>query len=505
MLTVMPGLIFVLTVSAGVHLSRYYKNASRDPTAERSAVTRLAIQYGKTPCVLAAVTTVIGLLSLSVSQMIPIRNFSLLTSLVVSVTTVLLFAMLPFGMDLKTRRQGNTRVDLQKPAPERLPRWLSAGLGRYSGLIVAAFVGMLVWLAFGAVSLQSSVDVRALFREDSRILRDYRWLEKNVGGQVSVEILVAFDPSTEISLLKQLELVRDTQVLVQRMEEIGGTLSAATFFPSIPRAGSIRGTAVRRVLSRRLDESLERFSEGRLYAIENGRGIWRVSARLNALDDTDYGEFLETLRARVDPLVKDRAGAGVETIYTGSLPVAYQAQTALLNDLFRSYLTAFVLVAVVMIVVLRSVSAGLLVMLPNLFPTLLLFGTMGWLEFPVDIGSVMTASVALGIAVDDTLHFLLWYRREMRGGWTPLDAVRRSLAHCGPAMIHTSLIVGVGLLAYLQSGFAPIQRFAQMMIVLMAAALVGDLILLPALLLSRFGRSFHKHPTTTDADPAKTE
>ena len=72
-------------------------------------------------------------------------------------------------------------------------------------------------------------------------------------------------------------------------------------------------------------------------------------------------------------------------------------------------------------------------------------------------------------------------------------------------MINTSLIVGVGLLAYLQSGFAPIQRFAQMMIALMAAALAGDLILLPALLLSRMGKSLQKRGTTTGSDQAESE
>ncbi len=444
-LIVMPGLVFVLTVSAGVHLSRYYKDVAGDPASDRNTITQRAIQYGKAPCALAALTTVIGLLSLSVSQMIPIRNFSLLTSTVVSLTTVLLFVLLPFGMDLKNRQRDRIGIVAPKPSRERLPRWLSAKLAAYSGLIVAVFLVMLVWLAFGAMSLKSSVDIRALFRKDNRILRDYRWLEGNVGGLVSVEIVVAFDAADETPLLKQLELVRDVQVLVQGMDEIGGALSAATFFPGIPRPGNVRRTALRSALSRRLADSLERFSDGQLYAIDDGREIWRISARISALDDTDYGEFLELLRARVDPLVKDRAGARVQTIYTGSLPVAYQAQTALLNDLFRSYLTAFLLVALVMIVVLRSLSAGLLVMLPNLFPTLLLFGVMGWFDLPVDIGSVMTASVALGIAVDDTLHFLLWYRREVSAGWAPVDAVRRSLSHCGPAMIHTSLIVGVGL------------------------------------------------------------
>jgi predicted RND superfamily exporter protein len=493
-LIVMPGLVFVLTVSAGVHLSRYYRNVASDPEADRKTITRRAIQYGKWPCALAAITTVIGLLSLSVSQMIPIRNFSWITSTAVTITTVLLFALLPFGMDLNNRRRDRVGTELQKPPPERLPRWLSAKLAASAGLIVAGFLVMLTWLAFGAVALKSSVDLRALFRPDSRILRDYRWLEEHVGGQVSVEIVLAFDSDNETPLLKQLEWVRDTQLLVHQMEEIGGTLSAATFFPTIPRSGGVRSTALRSVYSRRLKESLARFSDGKLYTTDDGRHIWRISARVSALDDTDYGEFLDLLRGRVEPLIKKRSAGKVQTVYTGSLPVSYQAQNALLNDLFRSYLTAFVLVALVMMLVLRSLVAGVLVMLPNLFPTLLLFGLMGWFDFPVDIGSVMTASVALGIAVDDTMHFLLWYRRQTAKGQSPEDAVRHSLSHCGPAMVQTSLIVGVGLLAYVQSGFAPTQRFAQMMIVLMAAALAGDLILLPALLLSRLGKSLQQPP-----------
>lgn len=488
-LTVMPGLVFVLSISAGVHLSRYYHNASSDPDADRKSITTRAIRYGAVPCVLATFTTVIGLLSLSVSQMIPIRNFSVLSSVAVSTTTVLLFAMLPFVMDKKTQW---TRDDTpsKRHGPGRFSTWWARQLNRYSGWIVAVFFVMLATLAFGAAALTSSVDLRHLFRKDSRILQDYNWLEENLGGQVTAEVVLAFSGDQQPPPLAQLELVRDAQVQIHLMDEVGGTLSAATFFPTIPRKGGVRRTALRSVYAKRMPEALERFRNGKLYTEDGDQKIWRISARMSALHDTDYGEFLNSLRQRVDPLVNERAGESVETIYTGALPVSYQAQTALLDDLFRSYLTAFVLVAVVMVVVLRSLAAGLLVMLPNLFPTMLLFGLMGWLEFPVDIGSVMTASVALGIAVDDTLHFLLWYRREVSSGSSRLLAVRSSLSHCGPAMIHTSLIVSVGLLAYLQSGFAPTQRFAQMMMVLLAAALLGDLILLPALLLGRFGKVF---------------
>jgi hypothetical protein len=143
-----------------------------------------------------------------------------------------------------------------------------------------------------------------------------------------------------------------------------------------------------------------------------------------------------------------------------------------------------------MIIVQRSLAAGLLAMLPNMFPTFVLFGTMGWLNQPVDIGSMMTASVALGIAVDGTLHFLNWFRREIGQGRTRRDAVAQCYRHCARAIAQTAFICGLGLLVYSLSGFVPTQRFAWMMCALLTAALVGDLLLLPALLVSPLGRFF---------------
>lgn len=140
--------------------------------------------------------------------------------------------------------------------------------------------------------------------------------------------------------------------------------------------------------------------------------------------------------------------------------------------------------------VLRSVRAGLIAMIPNVFPAVILFGLMGWKGMAVDIGSVMTASVALGIAVDGTIHFLDWFRRETQRGHSPQAAVRRAYGHCGRALVQTTLICSLGLIVYTKSGFVPAQRFSWMILLLLVVALAGDLILLPSLLLGRFGRWF---------------
>ncbi|MBN2477399.1 MAG: MMPL family transporter [Pirellulales bacterium] len=243
-------------------------------------------------------------------------------------------------------------------------------------------------------------------------------------------------------------------------------------------------------------EGADRVHEAiRAWQSAHGEELWRVSARVWALGDVDYGKFVDELRAQVEPvLAAYRQGSveGISAEYTGLVPLVYQAQRELMHGLYNSLKWAFVLIALVMIIVLRSPAAGLLAMVPNLFPVVLIFGTMGWLEIPVDVGTMMTASVALGVAVDDTIHFLTWFRRGLDEGRDRRGAVMMAYERCGVAMTQTTLIGGLGLSVFAFSTFTPTQRFGVLMLTLLGAALVGDLVFLPAVLSSPIGRFFFK-------------
>ncbi len=202
--------------------------------------------------------------------------------------------------------------------------------------------------------------------------------------------------------------------------------------------------------------------------------------------------FWISLQSEVDAVlskVQSAGYTGVTASSTGVLVLVYQIQEVLLEDLFNSFVTALVLVAIVMMVALRSVIGGLLAMLPNVFPTIILFGAMGWNGRAIDIGSVMTASVALGIAVDGTFHFLKWFVHSLKEGATREAAITIAYQRCGRALIQTTLICTCGLLIYSFSGFLPARNFAWVLLMMLTAALFGDMILLPALLAGRLGRS----------------
>jgi predicted RND superfamily exporter protein len=176
--------------------------------------------------------------------------------------------------------------------------------------------------------------------------------------------------------------------------------------------------------------------------------------------------------------------------YTVVVPIIYKAQRELLNDLMESFFLAFGVIALVMMCVLRGIRAGLVAMVPNVFPAVVVFGLMGWTGIWIEIGSIMTASAAMGIAVDDTFHFLTWFRNGTGRGMPRQEALRFAFRRCAGAMFHTTLICSCGLLVFSLSSFMPIVRFSWLMAILLVAALVGDLVLLPALLASPLGRLF---------------
>ncbi|MCG8648868.1 MAG: MMPL family transporter, partial [Pirellulales bacterium] len=215
----------------------------------------------------------------------------------------------------------------------------------------------------------------------------------------------------------------------------------------------------------------------------------------------------KTVRPTLNAGVPDVEGSGaLQMVYTGAIPIVYKAQRTLLSSLANSIGMAFVLIAAVMVMLLNpgrlplsvfrpgnlgnGLAAGMVSMIPNVFPVLLIFGLMCHWDIEIDIGTMMTASVAMGVAVDDTIHFLSWFRAHLDRGMDRVEAVIETYKRVGPAMTQTTIVGGLGLFVFALSTFTPTQRFGTLMLVLLAAALVGDLILLPALLAGPAGRWF---------------
>jgi uncharacterized protein len=180
----------------------------------------------------------------------------------------------------------------------------------------------------------------------------------------------------------------------------------------------------------------------------------------------------------------------LSAVYTGVVPIVYKAQRALLQSLISSTFWSFATITPLMIFVARGLRPGLVAMIPNVLPVLAVFGGMGWMGIPIDIGSMMTASIALGVAVDDTIHYLSWFRTNMDELKNRNEAIVRSYKSSAIPTLQTAVISGLGLSVFAFSTFTPTQRFGWLMLAILIAGVVAELVMLPAILAGPLGKCF---------------
>jgi predicted RND superfamily exporter protein len=180
----------------------------------------------------------------------------------------------------------------------------------------------------------------------------------------------------------------------------------------------------------------------------------------------------------------------VAAVYTGVVPIVYKAQRMLLDSLVQSTFWSVITITPLLMWIARSFSAGSVAMLPNVLPILMVFGGMGWFGVDVDVGSMMTASIALGVAVDDTIHYLNWFREELDRVGDRKKAILGAYRHCATPTLQAAVISGLGLSVFAISTFTPTQRFGVLMLVILWLGAVAELLYFPALLAGPLGSVF---------------
>jgi predicted RND superfamily exporter protein len=343
------------------------------------------------------------------------------------------------------------------------------------------------------------------FPAHSQLVRDFQKMEDSLTGICPVEVVVRFNAQaqSELRFLERMEIVRQIEEEVRRHPEVSGTLSLADFQPVREPPVASASAREKILYNRRSHESEERIKSGKAAGAAelvtmtrtsplpgdaprvDPDELWRINAQCAILSDVNY----DTLTRELQDCVQRVAGkhAGIDQFVTGTVPLFLRTQRAVLDSLIWSFVMAFGLIALVMVWVLKDPIAGLISMVPNVLPVLSVFGLVSWCGQKIDIGTMVTASVALGIAVDGTLHLLTWFQDGLRRGLTRQQSIVAALAHCGPAMWQTSAAVGIGLLVLFPADLLLISRFGWLMAALIGAALLGDVVLLPSLLMGSLG------------------
>ena len=452
-LSALPVMVLIFTLSIAVHFLHYYRSClgRRDPVGD-------ALRSAIRPCFWATLTTVIGLLSLMVSEIAPVRQFGWAASIgaVVAMASALLLTpalvmICPGGLHHESA------------PPEWASRWGIAIIAR-RWPIIGATAALVIITATGIPQLHSKVDPVEFLPKGSGVVNDLLRVEKELTPAESIEAIVDFG-IRDLPFTEKLRQVRQIESEIAAQPGVKHTISLATFFPSEMPDNTF---AAMRILGKASAQS----KAGQNDFVSAGERFWRISARVTGSPDAKFKVYqdLQKLSER-HPIT-----------FTGLAPLLAHAQRIIFDGFWESFASAFLIITGVMVVSLRSFKVAMVAMLPNVAPISIVFGLMGLFDIPVDIGMMMTASIGLGIAVDGTFHFIMQYRESFRHHGQPARAARAALFKSGPPISQAALIASIGMLALTVSQFTPTVRFGLLMASLLLVALLGDLFLLPALL-----------------------
>lgn len=445
-------MVTIFTLSIAIHFLSYYQDAmdagDPDPLGQ-------ALKLSWNPCWLSTLTTLLGLLSLNVSSILPVCQFgyaaaagSVMALIVgLGLTPALVIVYPNFRM-----RAAESTWNFGR---------LADLIARRKGWILAGTVVAMAGFGMGLSRLKSDIDPVEFLPRGNAIFADLQRIERDLTSIDSLEGVVEFRDDQQ-SFPEKLEIVRNIEQRIAQHPSVRHVISLATFFPA--QDSTLSDTA-----------SLTRASrlEGSADLLTPNRRLWRISARLRR--NAQHSPV-----AVLDQLTRDLKDVPIH--FTGLTPLLKSAQQEIFDGFWQSFLGACITISAVMIFSLRSLRAGLIAMVPNIIPIWMVFGAVGFIGMPVDIGMMMTGSIALGISVDCTFHFLVAYRQAVQQGCAPETACRVALSHCGAPMLSSTLIGGVGMLALCLSPFAPTVRFGLLMAAQAFASLLGELLILPAML-----------------------
>lgn len=514
-LLTMPSLVYVAAISGAIHLANYYREAVHENGVYGASMQ--AVKHAWLPLTLASITTAFGLFSLAISELVPIQMFGVYSAIGVLVATIVLFFYMPAVLDrFPVQPLEAARHHERTAASEALTSdwWRKVGeaILRHNLLVSAVCFAVLATAAWGIQYSRTSVKLLNFFQKSSDIRQSYIWLEGKLGPLIPMEVVLRFNKhDCPLNMADKIALLRVVQAKVVELPDVGSALSGATFSPkppAPPKLGGLGRVIVRDanrtqkdVYNRRLEKHRLEFQYNGYMNEDREEEVWRISARVSAVKDIDYGLFVDEIRKQVEPVLNQLATTGIKGIgdgptpgvtatYTGLVPLVDKSQRTLLENLIQGFGMDLALIVTVLIIAVQDVGAGLLLLLPSVFPGLIVFGLMGWCGVVVDVGTVMPPAVALGVTVDDVVHFLLWFRRGIAQGMTRKEAVMLAYKDCARPMFQSWVVIGLGLSVFSLSPFTPTQRFGFLMGSLLTVALAGNLLFLPALLAGPLGFFF---------------
>ena len=495
---VLPPLLLVVGSSYAIHvMARYYEQVAAGAPPDEIVVRAFARVW--LPLTISAVTTVIGFGSLMVNRITAIWDLGLFAVVGVVCLTVTCLTYLPASLQLMPARLRSARSGKISPAlSENLRRLAERAFAKRREILWGAAALALVALA-GAWRIRVDSDFLYYFEPRSEVRRANEAINQKIVGSNPFYIVIDGGAPGALRRWEVLKLIKDLQGFLARQPGITSSISVVDYL-EVLEAGFNKQAEGGDLL---IDE------QGNLVPAEAPKPFWQDPKSLGPLLDTmmkspetfksvvtkDFSRAsilvrtnlsgsrrIEETLDRIRRYVADRFPAQIPVTLTGTLVLLTGTTSDIVAGQIKSLTLALGIIFLVMTAMFLSAKIGFFAILPNVLPIMIFFGVMGWLGILLNLGTSLIAAIALGIAVDSTIHYMARLNLELRGETDQTAALVRTLRTVGVPIVYTTIALFFGFLTFALSGFVPIKNFGILAGVTMATALGANLVLLPALL-----------------------
>ena len=492
---ILPSFLLAVGVGAAVHvLAIFYRQLEAEAKTQAAQPKRRAIVqalgHSGLAILMTSLTTAAGLASFAGVEIAPIADLGRVAAVGVLVSLVFTILLLPALLALLP-----VRPQRRHDAPPRMDRVLLAiaavATGRRRVVLAVSAVLLLFGIA-GAAQVRFSHKPFEWLPASNPARAATDFIDDRLRGASVVEVMVNTGRENglyEPEILKALDGLEDSigHIATDALF-VGKTLSVADILKEINRA---------------LNENRQEF-----YAIPDDRDLIaqefllfsnsgsddledfvdtafrqaRFTVKMPWVDAVHYAGFMDDVRMRFASAL----GNDVTITVTGIVALLSRTMDAALRSMATSYLWAAGIITVMMCVLIGSVRIGLVSMIPNFTPIVLTLGVMGWFGLPLDLFTMLIGSIAIGLAVDDTIHFLHNYRRYHHDTGDDAEAVRLTLLSSGRAMLATTVVLSIGFLVFIFSSLSNLVNFGLLTAFTLIMALLADFFLVPALIAGMF-------------------
>jgi len=491
-ITMVMGLIPPLMIVIGVPncvylLTKYHQEFIRHGNKMR-AMTRVIQKVGESAFMINA-TTAVGFATFILVKSELLQQFGVvaaLNSLLMFFISLITFPVL-FSASPAPKRRHLRHLDM---------RWLHRVLDGLVNIVsrhrrVVFIVTLLVTCVglYGITLMKTTGNIVDDLPDDDRVITDLRWFEKHFNGVMPFEIMVRTDKKGMVTKPQVIAKLEEAQNLLAEYPQFSRSLSIADA-SKFARQAFYNGDPERYSLIQRNEAAFigpyfqsEYSTGGKENAfLDSTKSVTRISAHVADIGTIEMDALLKDIRPKVDSIFDKEK---FEVTITGTSVVFLKGTRYLVDNLFQSLLFALLVISLLMAAMFRSARMVLISLIPNLIPQIITAALMGYFDIPLKPSTILVFSIALGITVDNTIHFLAKYRQELKLlNWDIRKSVILAVRETGSAILFTSIILlcGFGMFAFSQ--FDGTRALGILTSTTLLTAMLCNLLLLPALLLA---------------------